>query len=68
LIDEVLSRLINGFKSLLYHLRGDQVIDDATFYNTMMSICPFCGAANEYGMMYSGKMSKWICLSCGTTV
>jgi transposase-like protein len=67
-IDEVMSRMIKDFKPLLYHLKGDQVIDHATFYNIMLSVCPFCGAANEYGMMYSGKMSKWVCLSCGSTV
>jgi hypothetical protein len=57
--------LIKDIKALLCHLKGDEAIDDATFYTTLPSICPFCGAASEGGMMYSGNMSKWVCLSCG---
>ncbi|MDD1768289.1 MAG: hypothetical protein LUQ27_06995 [Methanomassiliicoccales archaeon] len=64
----MLSRIFRDFKALLYHLRGDEVIDDAIFYDSMLSSCPFCGASREEDMMYSGKMSKWIRLSCGATV
>ncbi len=63
-----MSRMIRDFKALLFHLRGDEVIDDATFYDSMLSVCPFCGAAREQGMMFSGKMGHWVCLSCGATV
>jgi len=42
--------------------------DDEYFYTTVTTFCPCSGAANEEGMMFSEKMSKWVCLTCGATV
>ena len=67
-VEEVLTRLICDFKSLVLHLKGDSVVPDSVYYSLMLSECPFCGSGGEDGMGWSAKLGKLVCLTCGEMV